>query len=93
MFVSLKKLKHVGIQALVGRTGDARGGCQMLPHLLVVGASNSCYPGPAGLGRRLSGEYNGGCAARSGRKSGGATATTCVFFNTARSDGIDLRKR
>ncbi len=32
----------------------------MLPHLLVVGAINSRDPGPAGRGRRLSGEHRGG---------------------------------
>ncbi len=35
----------------------------MLPHLLVVGAGNSCDPGPVGRGRRLSGEHCGGCCA------------------------------
>jgi hypothetical protein len=64
----------------------------MLPHLLVVGASSSCDPVPFELGKRLSGEHSGGFAARSGRGSGGAAATIGVFFNTARSDGIDLRK-
>jgi len=64
----------------------------MLPHFLVVGDGNFCDPGPVGLGRRLSGEHCGGCAARSGRRSGGAAATTSVILNTARSDGIDLKK-
>jgi hypothetical protein len=83
----------IGPEALVGGTAAARGGYQMLLHLLVVGDGNSCDPGPDGLGRRLSGEHNGGCAARSGRRSGGAAATTSVLLNTARSDRIDLIKR
>jgi hypothetical protein len=65
----------------------------MLPHLLVVGAGNSGDPGPAGRGRRLSGEHSGGCAARSGRRSGVAAATFGVLLNTARSDGIEYQKR
>ena len=68
--------------------GDAK--CS--PHLLVVGVSNSCDPVPAGMGRRLSGEHSGGCAARSERRSRGAAASIGVLLNTARSDGIDLRK-
>jgi hypothetical protein len=64
----------------------------MLPHLLVVGAGNSYDPVPTGLGRRLSGEHSGGCATRSGRRSGGAAATIGVLLNTARSDRIDLKK-
>jgi len=31
----------------------------MLPHLLVVGVGSSRDPGPAGRGRRLSGEHSG----------------------------------
>ena len=65
----------------------------MLPHLLVVGAGNSGDPGPAGRGRRLSGEHSGGCAARSGWRSGVAAATSGVLLNTARSDGIEYQKR
>ena len=87
-----KEPSCIGREALVGGTGDARGGCQMLPRLFMVGASNSCDPGPVGLGRRLIGVHKGGCAARSGWRSGGAAATTRVLLNTARPDGIDLRK-
>ena len=64
----------------------------MLLQLLVLGVGNSCDPGPAGPGRRLRGEHSGGCAARSGRRSGVGAATTSVSLNTARSDGIDLIK-
>ena len=83
----------IGREALVCGTGAARGRCQMLPHLLVVGAGNSGDPGPAGRGRRLSGEHSGGCAARSGRRSGVAAATFGVLLNTARPDGIEYQKR
>jgi hypothetical protein len=39
----------IGREALVCGTKTARGGCQMLPHLLVVGARNSHDPDPAGF--------------------------------------------
>ncbi len=41
----------IGREALIGGTRAARGRCQMLPHLLVVGAGNSGDPDPAGSGR------------------------------------------
>ena len=82
----------IGLETLFGGTGAAREGCQMLPHLLVVGAGNSCDPGPVCFGKRLSGEHSGVCAARSGGRSEGAAATTGVLLNTAQSDGIDLKK-
>jgi hypothetical protein len=37
----------IGREALVCGTRTARGRCQMLPHLLVVGADISCDPSPA----------------------------------------------
>ena len=60
----------IGREALVGGTGAARGRYQMLPHLLVVGASNSRDPGPVGRGRRLSGEHNGGSGRPIGEEIG-----------------------
>jgi hypothetical protein len=60
----------IGREVLVGGTGAARGRCQMLPHLLVVGARNSHDPGPAGRGRRLSGEHSGGSGRLIGEEIG-----------------------
>ena len=57
-------------EALVGGTGGDRGRFQMLPHLLVVGASSSREPGSAGRGRRLSEEHSGGGGRPFGEKIG-----------------------
>ena len=61
MFIIVSAPSGIGREALVGGTGAARERCEMLPHLLVVGAGNSRDPaGPAGRGRRLSGERSVG---------------------------------
>jgi len=50
----------IGRETLVGGIRAACGSCQMLPHLLVVGAGNSDDPDPVGSGKRPSGDHGGG---------------------------------
>jgi len=57
----------------------------MLLHFLVVGACNSVDPGPAVLGRRLSGERNGDYGGPIGEEIGYRNRHYCCFFYTARS--------
>ena len=42
-------LNHIGRKALICGSRDARGRCQMLPHLLVVSVVNFCDPRLVGL--------------------------------------------
>ncbi len=58
----------------------------MRPHLLVVGAGISRDPGPAGRGRRLSGEHSGGGGRPIGEEIGMPSPPQGP--PVARSDGI-----
>ena len=72
-----------------GVTGTARGRCQMPPHLLVVGARNSRDPGPA----RLRQEANRGARwllQPIGEEIAGCSRHDRCFFDTARTDGIEI---
>ena len=59
-----------GREALVRGTRTACGRCQMLPHLLVVGAENSGDPDPDGSGKEQSREQGGGGGGQIGEEIG-----------------------